>query len=289
VSAPTAAVLDALERHWSNLNCLVCTYHEATPGRLYTFCPRCDSYPERALTIEPNGAGAALFCKGGCGQSDILDALGVSPSDNRATVQPVAADPPIDADAAWRQCESIAREPRVLERLTADLGRCGLVGEDRAGQLLFLATTSRLLERPISVVVKGPSSGGKSFTVETVLAFFPERACYVLTGGSPKSLAYSEEPLEHRMLVIYESAGIAGDTASYLIRTLLSEGCLRWETVESTKDGLRPKLLEREGPHRPDRYDHRCPPASRERDQTPLDPGHGHAGSNPAGDARARK
>jgi hypothetical protein len=41
---------------------------------------------------------------------------------------------------------------------------------------------------------------------------------------------------------------MAGEFASYLIRSLLSEGRLRYETVEKTKDGLTPKLIQREGP-----------------------------------------
>jgi hypothetical protein len=41
---------------------------------------------------------------------------------------------------------------------------------------------------------------------------------------------------------------MAGDMATYLMRTLLSEGCIRYETVEKTSDGLKPKLIEREGP-----------------------------------------
>ena len=40
------------------------------------------------------------------------------------------------------------------------------LGERRAGKLIYLAVTSRLLDRPVSVAVKGPSSGGKSFVVE---------------------------------------------------------------------------------------------------------------------------
>jgi hypothetical protein len=38
------------------------------------------------------------------------------------------------------------------------------------------------------------------------------------------------------------------DFASYLLRSLLSEGRIRYETVEKTRDGLQPKLIEREGP-----------------------------------------
>ncbi len=41
---------------------------------------------------------------------------------------------------------------------------------------------------------------------------------------------------------------MASDFATYLVRSLLSEGRLRYETVEKTKEGLVPRLIEREGP-----------------------------------------
>jgi hypothetical protein len=41
---------------------------------------------------------------------------------------------------------------------------------------------------------------------------------------------------------------MASDFATYLIRSLLSEGRLRYETVEKNKEGLVPRLIEREGP-----------------------------------------
>jgi hypothetical protein len=50
------------------------------------------------------------------------------------------------------------------------------------------------------------------------------------------------------MLVLYEAEGMSGDKASYFIRSLLSEGCIRYETVEKTPQGLRSRFLEREGP-----------------------------------------
>jgi hypothetical protein len=65
---------------------------------------------------------------------------------------------------------------------------------------------------------------------------------------SDRALAYSNEQLQHRHLVIYEAAGMASDFATYLIRSLLSEGCLRYETVEKTEDGLIARLIERKGP-----------------------------------------
>jgi hypothetical protein len=61
-------------------------------------------------------------------------------------------------------------------------------------------------------------------------------------------LAYSEEPIKHRFLVIYEAAGMSGEFATYLMRSLLSEGKVRYETVEKTSEGMKPRLIEREGP-----------------------------------------
>jgi hypothetical protein len=108
--------------------------------------------------------------------------------------------------------------------------------------------TSRFLPRPVSVAFKGPSAGGKSYLTDQVLKFFPERAYYALSAMSERALAYSEEPLQHRFLVIFEAAGLASDFASYLMRSLLSEGRLAYETVEKTAEGLKARLIVREGP-----------------------------------------
>ncbi len=146
-------------------------------------------------------------------------------------------------------CADLARAPRILNRFAEVLASRGVVGEERAAKLLYLIVTTRFLDRPASAVVKGPSSGGKSYIVERVLHFFPEAAYYALTAMSEHALAYDDEPLRHRFLVIYEAAGLGGDTASYLVRSLLSEGWIRYKTVENTKEaGLKPKLIEREGP-----------------------------------------
>jgi hypothetical protein len=152
------------------------------------------------------------------------------------------------AQEAWKKCAALAQEQRILDALVYELHRLGAVGEERAAKLIFLAVISRFLDRPVSLALKGPSAAGKSFTTETVLRFVPPSAYYALTSMSERALAYSDEPLSHRMLVLYEAAGMGGEVASYLVRSLLSEGCLRYETVEKTEDGLKGRLIERSGP-----------------------------------------
>jgi hypothetical protein len=148
----------------------------------------------------------------------------------------------------WEQCKELANAPNILERFAVELARSGVAGEARIAKLLYLAVTSRLLEKPVSIALKGPSSGGKSHVLERVLSFVPQSAYYALTAMSERTLAYSEEPIKHRFLVIYETAGMSGEFATYLMRSLLSEGCVRYETVEKTSEGMKPRLIEREGP-----------------------------------------
>ncbi len=152
------------------------------------------------------------------------------------------------AREAWAECEDLAKTPDILGRFAGELARSGVAGESKVAKLLYLAVTSRFLGRPVSVAVKGPSSGGKSYLTERVLEFFSEGAYYALTAMSERALAYSEEPLTHRFLVVYEAVGMSGDFATYLVRSLLSEGRLRYEVVEKTSEGLKPRLIEKEGP-----------------------------------------
>jgi hypothetical protein len=157
-----------------------------------------------------------------------------------------------EAEAASREarmrCQKLAEEPDILGRFAKELVRSGVAGEGRIAKLLYLALTSRLLEKPVSIALKVPSSGGKSHVVERVLTFFPKSAYYALTAMSERTLAYSQEPIKHRFLVIYEAAGMSGEFATYLMRSLLSEGRVRYETVEKTSEGMKPRLIEREGP-----------------------------------------
>src|SRR6516162_1083453 len=126
-----------------------------------------------------------------------------------------------EATRAKEAAGDLIFESDILGRFAAELPRAGLVGEDRNAKILFLALTTRLFGRPVSVVVKGPSSGGKSYIVEIVLRFFPTAAYWERTAMSDHALAYSDEDFRHRHLVIYEAVGMTSDIASYLIRSLL--------------------------------------------------------------------
>lgn len=165
-----------------------------------------------------------------------------TPSDSRATAQP----PPPEA-------AELASELRILDRFAGAVRRCGLVGERANAQLIYLAITSRVLDRPVSLGVKGHSSSGKSEVVKRTCRFFPSEAVLEMTAMSQRALVYSDEDYQHRFLVLYEVValreGIEGDLTSYFVRSLLSEGQIRYPVTVKGKDGgFIVKTIVKEGP-----------------------------------------
>ena len=158
------------------------------------------------------------------------------------------------AAQALASASALLLSENILADFATLCGELGLVGEDRNAQLLYLALTSRLLDKPISVVVKGPSSGGKSYTVETVLKVFPEASYLDFTSMSEHALVYDERPIAKRFIVLYEASGLGQDkqgepsVLAYCIRSLLSEGRISYTTVDKTDEGMQARVIEREGP-----------------------------------------
>jgi len=152
------------------------------------------------------------------------------------------------AQEAETKAKALLNCPNILEEFGGLCRELNLVGEEKSAKLLYLAITSRVLDRPISVIVKGPSSAGKSYLVDVVLQTFPQEAYYSLSSMSEKALIYSDESFVNRILVIYEAAGIENEFTIYILRSLLSEGRIEYLTVEKTSNGLEPKEIIKPGP-----------------------------------------
>ena len=80
----------------------------------------------------------------------------------------------------------------------------------------------------------GPPSAGKSYTVNVVLGLFPDFAHHEVDAGSPKVLIYDDHPLSHRVIVFGEADSLpAGEDnpAASAIRNLLQDGYLHYDVV----------------------------------------------------------
>lgn len=163
----------------------------------------------------------------------------VSPAAGRDTEIPGAPD--------------LAREPSVIETFKEAVRYLGVVGEEDTAILLFLALTSRLFDKSVSVAIKGLSSSGKSWIVEQTLKFFPPEAFIKFTALSEKAIVHSKEPFKNRTLIFYEVTalreGNEDNLTSYFVRTLLSEGHLVYEYTAGTPNtGFHTERVVKEGP-----------------------------------------
>lgn len=152
-------------------------------------------------------------------------------------------------DSVAAQANALLQSPSLLFDVLTMIKKLGVVGEERTSLLHFLVLTSRLLQKPVSVTVKGDSSAGKSFTISKVLKLFPKSAYIDITDATAQSFYYSKENhFKHKTIIIFEKHG--GEKADYAIRTLQSEGKLKIQvTVKNPVTGeFETKEIEREGP-----------------------------------------
>jgi hypothetical protein len=235
--------------------------------------PHLDGFARIFVVIEPDSGGEAVL--GWLANSRIRDRVWLVSLDGHKDPSGLHVDDParflerwrdtVDAAEPWREraasledaerrelgdaCKVLSTEPRILDRFAVDLRRAGVVGEERTAKLAYLATTSRLHDKIVSLAIKGPSAAGKSIVVERTLKFFPDEAFHLLTAMSERGLIFADEDMHHRMLVMFEAQGMAGDMQSYLIRSLLSEGRIRYATTGRGEGGeIVGRTIELEGP-----------------------------------------
>lgn len=147
-------------------------------------------------------------------------------------------------------------DPNILKRFEEVVQERGVVGEVRCAMLIYLMVTSRLLDEPVSGVVKGLSSSGKSFITEMTLKFFPEEALIMMTAMSERALIYMKEEFSHRTLVIYEASALReqrekneSNLTAYFVRSLLSEGRIVYPvTVRDKERGWATTTITKNGP-----------------------------------------
>jgi DNA primase len=112
----------------------------------------------------------------------------------------------------------------LFTRIADDYTKCGLVGELTNKIATYIGSTSRLLDRPLAIIIQSSSAAGKSTLMEKTLAFVPEEMKEKYTAVSGKSLFYLDENtvLSHKILAIVEEEG--AEKATYPLKILNSEG-----------------------------------------------------------------
>ena len=129
-----------------------------------------------------------------------------------------------------KEAETLLQSPDLIERLNESFDAAGIVGEQTNKLAAYLAATSRLLDKPLAVIIQSTSAAGKTTLMEAVLSFFPGEDQVKYSAMTGQSLYYlGEKNLQHKILAIVEEEG--AEKASYALKLLQSEGEL---TIAST-------------------------------------------------------
>jgi len=111
----------------------------------------------------------------------------------------------------------------LLSRILIDFDHAGVVGEESNKLVGYLACVSRLLAKPLAVMVQSSSAAGKSSLMDAVLNLMPETERVQYSAMTGQSLFYmGETNLKHKILAISEEEG--AHNASYALKLLQSEG-----------------------------------------------------------------
>jgi DNA primase len=144
------------------------------------------------------------------------------------------------SDAEKAAALELLQAPDLIDRIVADFGAAGVVGEAANCLVGYLAAVSRKLDRPLAVIVQSTSAAGKSALQDAVLSMVPEEERVSFSAMTGQSLFYmGESDLSHKVLAVSEEEG--AERASYALKLLQSEGEL---SIASTgKDGTTGRLV----------------------------------------------
>lgn len=148
--------------------------------------------------------------------------------------------------------EDVLRSPNLVAWLLDAYEKVGIAGERKLALTVYLAGTSRLLSKPLAVIVQGPSSSGKSYVIEQVGRLFPPEAVLFATDLTPQALYYLEDgELVHRFLVAGERTRKKHDETAETtkaLRELIASGELSKMVAISDRDGPRTEVIHKAGP-----------------------------------------
>jgi hypothetical protein len=137
---------------------------------------------------------------------------------------------------SYEAAKSVIQAIDPLERVKDALRRIGYGGDLKPALITYLAATSRLLgmrdgAMPVHLLLIGPPSAGKSYTVNQILKLLPEEAYHIIDAGSPRTLIYDNSDLRHKVVIFSEADSIPTDEdnpAASAIRNLLQDHQLHY-------------------------------------------------------------
>lgn len=165
----------------------------------------------------------------------------------RESMSTAPAAPPMTPEEE-KDALDLLRAPDLLDRVGAAFDALGYVGEHANRVLSYLVGTSRLMEKPLSLIVRSSSAAGKSDLLEKTAALMPPEEVDFLSRITQAALYYVDaHHLEHHLLCFDERTG--SSEADYAIRSLQSRRQLSVAVPIKTPSGaMRTRMITVYGP-----------------------------------------
>lgn len=157
----------------------------------------------------------------------------------------IKVDPEIEKAAL-----AIAHDPLLFKKRIDLVNKMGVVGERKNIAMYFCTIDSRLhlndegtdATNALATKNSGHFGSGKSHTLTVCTKLCPENSYCMITNGSPKSLYHRKVGLKHQALIVTEGFQFQENNADdselvYSVRTLLSEGEVKYNYVGKDEDG----------------------------------------------------
>ena len=104
---------------------------------------------------------------------------------------------------------ALLRNADLASRIVADVEAIGVVGEGHNALVGYLAMVSRLLDKPLAILIQSTSAAGKSTLMDALLSLMPENERVHYSAMTGQSLFYlGEGDLKHKILAIAEEEGV---------------------------------------------------------------------------------
>ena len=127
--------------------------------------------------------------------------------------------------------------PFITDELSGALKQLPLYGLDEQAQLLYLSHFTSLLRKPVSVLIKGQSSSGKSHTMRTVSGFFNPNDIIYFSGMSEKAFINSDIDYHNKTLMFGEYSGVKSSEGDTFLRQAMTDHSVSRLVSSKTSDG----------------------------------------------------
>ncbi len=202
----------------------------ATPGRFHL--DAFDLYSSRDRSAFVREAALLFGEEAGLVEADLGRLITLAEEQLRR--RPGSASVEVGEDAR-QEAEELLRDPRLLEIVTEDFAKLGIVGEEPLRLAGYLVATSRKMDDPLSLLVLSRSAAGKSTLAEAVAALMPPEEVVRLTRLTGQALFYQKnQSLRHKLMVVEEESGVT--QAAYALRVLQSAKRLAVATPQGSHE-----------------------------------------------------